>query len=256
VPADTRKNSTPEDNHDRWLVSYADFVTLLFAFFVVLFASSTVDQAKLQSFAARFEQYVRRNPAATALLEGGATAFSAPQPLTADVPALSAEELQDSIARLRRELFPEIREGKIELSVQPRGLVMSLRESAFFAPGEAELQPRSRETLAKVAAALTRIPGQIRMEGHTDDTPIQTRRFPSNWELSTARAISVLRLLANDYGLAAQRLGVAGYGEFFPLVPNDSAENRAKNRRVDVVILTEQAADLEPPAGGLTARTP
>jgi chemotaxis protein MotB len=107
-----------------------------------------------------------------------------------------------------------------------------------------------------VAAALTRIPGQIRMEGHTDDTPIQTRRFPSNWELSTARAISVLRLLANDYGLAAQRLGVAGYGEFFPLVPNDSAENRAKNRRVDVVILTEQAADLEPPAGGLTARTP
>jgi chemotaxis protein MotB len=100
--------------------------------------------------------------------------------------------------------------------------------------------------MTKVAEALTRIPGQIRLEGHTDDSPIRTALYPSNWQLSSARAITVLRLLSGRYGIDPDRLAAAGFGEFRQLVPNDTLENRAKNRRVDVVILTRDAAAMEP----------
>jgi chemotaxis protein MotB len=240
-----RRKSRSHENHERWLVSYADFVTLLFAFFVVMFAHSNIDREKVRRFASQFESYVQRSaaepgaPPAGSVSRGPAETLPTHQDLT-------MAELKGSIEQLEEDLMPEIQQGKVELSLQPRGLVMSLRESGFFAPGEARLQPEARAMMAKVANSLSRIPGQIRLEGHTDDTPIQTPLYPSNWQLSTARAITVLKLLSQQYGIHADRLAAAGFGEFRPLVANDTAENRAKNRRVDIVILTKDAAAMEP----------
>ena len=247
-----RTDRHSQENHERWLVSYADFVTLLFAFFVVLFASSTVDQSKVQSFASKFESYVTadgvqfggrpgQGPAGNASIE-----FEPPDPVTLTHEALTMAEVRGSIEQLEAELLPEINSGKIELTLQARGIVMSLRESAFFAPGEAALQPESLQIMQIVAESLTRIPGEIRLEGHTDDRPIHTRRYPSNWHLSTARAITVLKFLTDRYKIPRERLAVAGYGEFHPVASNDTPENRAKNRRVSVVILTRDAAAMEP----------
>jgi chemotaxis protein MotB len=241
-----RRKQVEEEDHDRWLVSYADFVTLLFAFFVVLFASSTVDQTKMESFAANFESYVKHTKK-DAGKESGVAYQVVPSAESPALPvALTMAELRPAIKQLRRDLLPEIQQGKIELSLQPRGLIMSLRESGFFGSGEAGIRPESLGILTKVAEALTRIPGQIRLEGHTDNTPIHTSKYPSNWQLSAARAISVLKLLRDEYDIPASRLAVAGYGEHAPVSPNDTAANRAKNRRVDVVILTKDAAEMEP----------
>ncbi len=240
------------ENHERWLVSYADFVTLMFAFFVVLFAYSTVDQTKMESFAARFESYVQPDSAPSEV---------APRRVAAGDPfgeqpeldqaalqhqALTRSEMSESIRQVEAELLPEIESGKSELSLQPRGLVMTLRESTFFAPGAAALQAESLGVMARVAQSLTKIPGQIRLEGHTDNTPIHTPRFPSNWRLSTARAITVLKFLTDRHNISSERLAVSGYGEYRPVAPNDTPENRAKNRRVAVVILTKDAAAMEP----------
>jgi chemotaxis protein MotB len=233
-----------EENHERWLVSYADFVTLLFAFFVVMFAHSNMDKAKLQRFAEQFQSQMERLPPVPP------PKGAAPKPvqLTA-APThedLTMAEMKGSIEQIEQDLLPEIQQGKIELSLQARGLIMSLRESAFFDPGRAELHPESLKIMTKVAEALTRIPGQIRLEGHTDDKPIRTEMYPSNWQLSSARAITVLRMLSARYNVDPDRLAAAGFAEFRPLVANDTPENRAKNRRVDVVILTKDAAAMEP----------
>jgi len=245
-----RKKRPEEENHERWLVSYADFVTLLFAFFVVLFASSTVDQTKMESFAANFESYVKHNRQVGGKARGLSHQPEIPAPGPPQMPvALTMAELRPAIEQLGQDLMPEIQQGKIDLSLQPRGLVMSLRESGFFGSGEAELRKESLVILTKVAEALSRIPGQIRLEGHTDNTPIHTSKYPSNWQLSTARAISVLKLLRDNYDIPAGRIAVAGYGEYAPLSPNDTPANRAKNRRVDVVILTKDAAEMEPGTG-------
>lgn len=235
------KQPAPE-NHERWLVSYADFVTLLFAFFVVMFAHSNMDKAKIQQFAQQFQNYVERVPPAPQRYSGSPPAGVGPTTHE----DLTMAEMKGSIEQIEEALQVEILEGKIELSLQARGLTMSLRESAFFAPGEAELQPESLRIMSKVAEALTRIPGQIRLEGHTDNVPIRTEKYPSNWQLSAARAITVLRMLSTRYGIDPDRLAAAGYGEFRPLAPNTTPQQRAKNRRVDVVILTKDAAAMEP----------
>lgn len=231
-------------NHDRWLVSYADFVTLLFAFFVVLFASSTVDRSKVQRFASSFEALMRQPGASRPALKGARS----PRPVSSTPEALTVSQMAPILDQLERDLAPEISSGEVRITLEPRGLVMSLSDAGFFAPGDDRLQPGSRKTLRKAAAALTRIPGEIRLEGHTDDEPIHTSRFPSNWRLSTARAVAVLRLLVREHGIEARRLAAAGFGEQRPLAPNDSAANRARNRRVDIVVLTSDAALLEPPA--------
>ena len=238
-----RKGQEEPESQERWLVSYADFVTLLFAFFMVLFSSSTVDQAKIRVLAAKF-QSLARQPATE--VTGDLEPVREPADAGPGDQALSLAEMNAMADRIREELLPEIEHGKIELSIQPRGLVMSLSESAFFTAGDAELQTSSNSTLKKVGMTLARMPGEIRLEGHTDDRPIHTHRYPSNWQLSAARAINMLKWLVKEHGISPRRLAAAGYGESRPLVPNDTAENRSKNQRVDIVVLNEAAAAAEP----------
>jgi chemotaxis protein MotB len=245
APADKNISTMSED---RWLVSYADFITLLFAFFVVMFASSQVDRRKMAMMSAAFDSYVNRGEQSAhgPTTRKGARDSAAPPAGPSLALGLTMAELEPAREKLNAELANEIMAGEVEISLQPRGLVLSLKESAFFAPGDDVVSPLARPIFAKVAAALRGIPGQIRLEGHTDDTPIHTRRFPSNWHLSSARSIAVLKLLTQDFRLPAERFAVAGYGQYRPLESNRSAEGRHKNRRVDVVILTRDAASLAP----------
>ena len=213
---------------DRWLLSYADFVTLLFALFVTMYAVSTVDADKLA-------------PAASSMrsaFDGETT-----QPTTESVTDLGVIVAQppprlDQVRHeLARVLADAIEAGRLELIEDSRGLVVSLPERATFAPASTNMTPSALDLVARVARAVQPFNRPLRIEGHTDNVPISTREFRSNWELSTARAATVIRFLIERVEFDPRRLSAAGYGEFHPRVANDSPESRARNRRVDIVIL-------------------
>jgi chemotaxis protein MotB len=213
---------------DRWLLSYADFVTLLFALFVTMYAVSTVDADKLAPAASSMRSAFdgeKRQTGPVPLPDLGAIVAQAPPP-TDRVRVELARVLADAIAA-----------GRLELIEDARGLVVSLPERATFAPASTEMTPVALELIARVAAAVQTFDRPLRIEGHTDNVPIHTREFHSNWELSTARAATVIRFLIERVAFDPRRLSAAGYGEFHPRVANDSPENRARNRRVDIVIL-------------------
>lgn len=243
-----RKRSAPPVSHERWLVSYADFITLLFAFFTTMYAISTVDAQKMSKMVASMQVALHGDPMQPA----------APVPLPQNgVPQPVVPRLDNLVAlhqQLASRLEGQIAQGNVEIGVDARGLVVSIREAGSFPSGSADLSESVRALLAQVAAPLSELPHPVRIEGHTDDTPIRNSRFRSNWELSTARATQVIAYLQNDLGLSAARLSAAGYGEFHPRVPNTSAEARAENRRVDLVILNAATSTAEEPAGAAPAR--
>ena len=243
--AKRRKPPSPE-NHERWLISYADFITLMFAFFVVMFASSQVNKKKVGSISVYFEAYMKDgNAKAAQPVREHPGGEEAPPKSSAELATMG--ELAPVQKQLDEDLAKEIQEGKIALSLQPRGLILSLRESALFPPGQDTFNPEAVPMLGKVAEALRRLPGQpVRLEGHTDNVPIQTAQFPSNWELSAARANAVLELLSGRLGIEPERFAVAGYADYHPVSTNETLEGRGHNRRVDIVVLSRSAAEMEP----------
>lgn len=234
--------------HDRWLVSYADFITLLFAFFVVLFASSRADQQKqaqvAQSIQSAF-QVLGLFPAASPG-RGGQSSPASP-PAEAPVNLALGEDLSISPAiqqdfhhlqiQLAVILAPQIAQHTIDLHLGRDGLVVSLREAGFYQSGSALPKAGSEKTLSLVVAKLKATPYDLRIEGHTDNVPIHTAQFASNWELSTARASELAKILIVRYGFSPARLSAAGYGEYHPVASNDSTEGRGQNRRVDIIVL-------------------
>jgi chemotaxis protein MotB len=255
-----KKKPREHASHERWLVSYADFITLLFAFFVVMFASSQTDKAKAQqvsdSVTEAFEG--KKMPALMAAVFGGAPddrgkgnammrgpggAHKAPE----EKKEQKMVELLPSLQVLSEALKSEIEAGRIQISMEPRGLVISFKQAALFPSGEDVISPAAYPSLAKVAQAVGKIPNPVRLEGHTDSRPISTARFRSNWDLSAARSIALLELLSNRFGLARDRMSIAGYADNAPVASNDSEEGRALNRRADIIILNEQGIMAEPP---------
>jgi chemotaxis protein MotB len=232
-----RKKRPGRAGHDRWLVSYADFITLLFAFFVVLFATSESNKSKKAELAASIESAfsemgifeVHAKPRVA--MERHGTDVGSYIARSAAPPSKLAEVRQ----RLEEAARPEIDRGVIGFHDSPRGLVISLQEAGFFDSGAADVRPPALPVLNRIAAALPET--TLRVEGHTDDVPIHTVQFSSNWELSSARASSVARLLLLHANVHAERMSVAGYAEFHPAVSNATAEGRARNRRVDIVLL-------------------
>jgi chemotaxis protein MotB len=226
-------------NHERWLVSYADFITLLFAFFTTMYAISTVDAQKMSKMVASMQVALKGEPQPVVPL---------PEPAgTSIAPRL------DNLVVLQRQLAARLQrpiaQGQVALDLDARGLVVSIREAGSFASGSADLSDAARAVLTEIASPLAELSHNVRIEGHTDDTPIRTPRFRSNWELSTARATQVIAYLQNELGLPATRLSAAGYAEFHPRVANTSPDARAQNRRVDLVILNLATAAAEEPAG-------
>lgn len=247
-----KKKAPQHENHERWLVSYADFMTLLFAFFVVMFASSQTDKAKAkqvsQAVVDAFEKgrSVGIPPQVAKVLGGtvddtgqGNAQMRGPGGAKRDIkepPPDQLVELMPSMQRLTQDLEREIKDGKLELHMEARGLVVSLREATFFPSGDDVVEPKAFPVLDKILNTVKSLPNSISLEGHTDAVPIHNSRFNSNWELSAARGISMLNILQQRFGLPAERLSVVGYAETQPLAANDTAEGRARNRRVDLVI--------------------
>ncbi len=248
-----RRGLLGHENHDRWLVSYADFITLMFAFFVVMFASSQADRAKIKRVAQSVTEALENgalgksskpNPADFA---GGLKnlKFDPPPPQPAGA---QAAELLPSLHYLETQLSHEIAGGKMRVTLEGRGLVISLQQATFFPSGEDAIDPATYPSLEKVATAIRQLPNPVRLEGHTDAMPIHTTRFRSNWDLSAARAIAVLDLLTNRFQVPLQRLAVAGYAETIPIASNGTEQGRSRNRRVDIVILSRQQLATEPAA--------
>ena len=232
-----RKKRQGRVSHERWLVSYADFITLLFAFFVVLFATGESDKSKKVQLAASiesafnemgiFEAHTKFPPQRDPPVEGRGYAAH---------PAIASPEDREEIKRhLEEAAQPDIDRGIIGIHDSANGLVISLQEAGFFDSGAVGVRPSALPVLNRIAAALPVT--ALRVEGHTDDVPIHTAQFASNWELSSSRASSIARLLLLHVNVHADNMSVAGYAEFHPATSNATAEGRARNRRVDIVLL-------------------
>lgn len=264
-----KQGPPPPENHERWLVSYADFITLLFAFFVVMFASSQTDKTKAREVSEAVQKALEEghslgvSPAVAKILGGtvddkgqGNAQMKGPggaQKAAKEAPPVDVMELLPSLRQLTKDLDEEVKTGKLEIRMEPRGMVISLRQSAFFPSGEDVVDKANMSTIKKVAEAIHSVPNAIQLEGHTDSVPIHSVLFKSNWELSCARAISVMEALCNGFDLKRDRFSVVGRAEINPIDSNDTPEGRARNRRVDVIIVNslrfknhEQAA--APPA--------
>ena len=257
------KKHAAHENHERWLVSYADFITLLFAFFVVMFASSQTDKVKAKQVSDSVKEALENGgmPSAVKELWGGTVDEKGPgnaqmrgpggakkaQKEPEVKPPVSAE-LLPSMEYLTRELQEEIKTGKIQMRLEARGLIISLREAAFFGSGDDAINAGSLASIGKMAAVLQTLPNPVRLEGHTDSVPIHNSRFRSNWELSAARSIAMLEVLSTRFQIPPGRFAVAGYADTVPVASNDTEEGRAHNRRVDIVILnrTMQVPDAGP----------
>jgi chemotaxis protein MotB len=245
-----KKKPEEHENLERWLVSYADFITLLFAFFVVMYAISSVNEGKYRvmsdSLISAFKEpqttdklieMQTRNPE---IMAGtgkpiGKTVTQRPQTPEAQKAADSMKKVAKNVLQAMQ---PLIQNGQVRVTQSPRGVTVEINASVLFKSGEAILQPQSTEALAAVAQVLSQVENPIQVEGHTDNIPISSPNFPSNWELSSSRAGSVVRLF-NERGVPAARMVAIGYADNRPVDTNATLDGRSRNRRVNVLIMNE-----------------
>jgi chemotaxis protein MotB len=249
-------------NHDRWLISYSDFITLLFAFFVVLFASSYRDNQKIK----KISEAIHIGFQSMGAFSGGQSdAGVAYHDITPD-PTVCAQKIEQTrqetkspasdldIVELRRQLEAaigqEIKNHEVDTRVTPEGFVISLKELGFFDSGQAVLLPGAAVKVERIAKVLSQHGLELRVEGHTDDQPIHTAQFRSNWDLSTARAMAVMQHLVNDSGFDPGKISVAAYGQYRPVADNSTPDGRRMNRRVDLVVVSTAPAPLAASAIG------
>jgi chemotaxis protein MotB len=250
----------PPANHDRWLVSYSDLITVLFALFVVLFASSYRDSQAVrkvsQAIHIGFNQMGSFHGEATDALSPNPDAPPIPQPLPSllpgpnaakdnTAPAGTAVDFAELQRQLQAAIGDEIRNHEVVMHVTPEGFVISLKDLGFFNSGQAVLLSGASGKIRRIATVLAQHGLNLRVEGHSDDQPIHTPQFRSNWELSTARAMAVLMLLVDDSGIDPARVSVAGYGQYRPVADNATPEGRQMNRRVDLVVV---GSPIPPPS--------
>lgn len=224
-----RRSPVRPPHRDRWLVSYADFITLLFAFFVVMYSAAQLDQRRAGQLATAIQ---------TAFLQRGSL-----PPVPSDVGGTSGgasttpEDEDQTVLknRIEQTLAAEIANGDVAVRSSAEGLVISLREVGFFDTGSDKIKASSVPAFTQLAKVLKQDGSFIRIEGHTDNVPIHNARFSSNWDLSTARATATIRLLMH-YGLNPERMAASGYAEYHPIADNSTSKGRALNRRVDIVV--------------------
>ena len=254
-PVRQRHSAEPE-NRDRWLLSYSDFITLLFAFFVVLFASSHRDNVTIK----KVSQSIHSGFQQMGAFSGGQSGNGVANPSSRSNPSLSTSQTQKSeaesdealtassqdVAQLRQELEAamgkELQEHEINMRVTAEGFVVSLNELGFFDSGKADLLPGAAEKIGRIAKVYSRHNLDLRVEGNSDDQPIHTPEFRSNWELSTARAMAVVQLLVDDDSFDPRKISVLGYGQYRPIADNTTPEGRRMNRRVDLVVVSAPPA--------------
>jgi chemotaxis protein MotB len=262
----SRRRPQVHISHDRWLVSYADFITLLFAFFVVLYAFAKADQKKQMQIPLSIDAAFRslgifpdanRRPTADAVAGSGKERAAFAMNIVMGEEVLSPARVKSDLERLHKELEQtlsnQVATHTVSIHMGRDGLVISLREAGFFASGSATPKPETLETLEQIATSLGRTPYDLRVEGHTDNIPIHNAEFDSNWELSSARATRIARIFLDMKAMPPGRISAAGYAEFHPVASNETAEGRAENRRVDLVILPRTKIDLSTPENALSS---
>lgn len=232
-----RKKRTEEEqeNHERWLITYADLITLLLAFFIMMYTFSKQDSQKYQELTGHLKTIFTGHSGITGKGNGASGAPVDPQG------HLSITENGD----VKRQLEDEIKgliggeEMKRNISVlsDERGIVIRILDKAFFDEGKADLKERARKALDRILPVVRKINNHIRIEGHTDDIPIKTSEFKSNWELSVRRATEVVRYFVERYDFPPQRISAVGYAEYRPVMSNDTPDNRAMNRRIEIILM-------------------
>lgn len=241
-----KQHEEEHENHERWLVSYADFITLLFAFFVVMYAISSINEGKYRVLSDSITSAFRNVPG----VGGGAQVVintDAPMPVTIPIrrnaPGIKNDEsvraardkIKTMAKQIQESLAPLIKDGKVRVTEGARGITVDINASVLFAPGDATLDPLAVRALRAVTDILAHIEFPITVEGHTDNTPINTPQFPSNWELSGMRASSVVRLFIEG-GVDPRRLTATGFADQRPVADNATPEGRQRNRRVAITI--------------------
>jgi chemotaxis protein MotB len=221
-------------NEERWLLTYSDMITLLLGYFVILYSISNTDLKKFEQLAAGVRRgfnmiSVNLFESSTTGSEGNAAGF------IAGIPEISRDFLRIS-SELTNYARSHNLNGDVNVNMRPEGVVVSVSTSLLFNSGSADIRPESTTTLDAVAALLKPLPNEVRIAGHTDDLSPYPQ-YPSNWELSSGRAVTVLRYLIDRDGIAPRRLSAVGYADNQPLRPNDSPEHRAVNRRVEILIV-------------------
>jgi chemotaxis protein MotB len=223
-----------QDNEERWLLTYVDLITLMMAFFVVMFAMAKVDSAKYAAVSDSLRMALGSPNNSIIDLNGRG------YPGGPGGDSRAPGDGKGSLASLRKSFTKLIHDKNLEGSVVIRSkehsITLALADNLLFDVGSAQLTNRSRQLLDAIASILYETDNPIRIEGHTDNTPIHNAKYISNWQLSTDRATNVIMYLIEKYGFSPERLSASGYGEYKPLFPNDTPEHRAKNRRVDFVI--------------------
>jgi chemotaxis protein MotB len=234
----SRRNKKPakEPNHERWLLTYSDLITLLMIFFVVMYAMSNVDVSKYELLAQSLG----------VAMGGGQKVFQVTPGISdtnkqLDSSANGMKTEVQKLSNLKNQVDQYLKKNGLASSVvteiSERGLEVSLKDTILFASGQADIKPEVQSKLIGIGKILNSIGNLIRIEGHTDNQPIHTSQFPSNWRLSVIRADNVTELLINSVHIQPQKISIVGFGEFYPKVPNTTPENMAINRRVNIVIL-------------------
>lgn len=250
---------------ERWLITYADLITLLMVFFVLLYSMSQVNAQKFAAVANSLSLVLTGQAMSTLSTQGPSMVEGLSGQMLPEGPGTipdnqgQLDEVKRMIAEFIKtedsaagEAQPGGATSTTRLSdslivyEQERGLVISFKDTMLFPSGSDELTPRAQQIIGQIGGALRKLPNFIRVEGHTDNRPIRTTKFPSNWELSVLRASNVVHVLHENAGIPADRLSIIGYGEHRPLVANDNDEGRAMNRRVDIVILKKKYDYFEP----------
>ena len=246
-----RKKRNREGNNDSgggWITTFSDLMTLLLTFFILLYSFSTMDAIKFKNVASALQSVL--------LGEGKPTIFEnddAPgdMPIEEPLPIPNNnidEDINGDIKRMLDVVNNYMKSNGLTADVQvrevSRGVVIEIKEHILFEPAEAELKDKSKEFLDYMTGLISQFSNEIVVEGHTDNLPISTKFYPSNWELSVARATTVVRYLVEEKGIDPTRISPAGYGEFRPIAPNDTVEHRRQNRRVSILIVTTKEGEI------------
>lgn len=231
-----RKKKVKKENSERWLLTYSDLITLLMIFFVIMYAMSTVDAQK----------YTQLSSSLSGSFAGTGYVIGEGLPITNPSNSNGSSSTTSSTLTKTQQIQEELHmyletnnlKGKVDMSVEPRGLVITLKENAFFESGSATLLPAYEENILEISQILKQLNNDIVVEGYTDNRPIHTASFRSNWELAAMRAINVIDLLVSKGDLDPNKLSAVSYGEYRPIASNDTEEGRSKNRRIDIVLLS------------------
>lgn len=250
------KTKLAKDTSERWLLTYSDLMNLLLILFIMLYTMANVDVEKYQQVSTSLRRAFGNYSGGSLIGEGGGSPsildLGGSLDPDAVVPTDTEKQQMEAVQKEVQELVNELGlTSGVSVTSQERGIYISIGEQVLFRSGSADIEEEAKNNIIKIGKEiLSKMPDkQMRVEGHTDNIPIHNARFPDNQELSTARANNVWRILVKDAGLDPAKLSATGYGEYRPLVPNDTEEHRKKNRRVDIVILKEIYDVTEPETG-------